>query len=204
MKKHLYRKLSMSMALLLTSCFSLGSVMAEPAELTPKAWYEISEDIIIVQLPADHAGGYEWDYEISDPEKLEMLSVEYTVREAPEGKEIPEKTDIPEETEPTEEVRPAEETEKPAEEINAFENAFDSETRHEMPDETYIASFQVPEGQSGEVTLTLSYYGETEGEEPLRVCSLQLKIAEDGAIEAISSEQNNTDVYEEPAAENAE
>lgn len=204
MKKHIYRKLSLSMAMLLTSCLSFGSAMAEPAEPTLKAWYEISEDIVIIELPADNTGGYEWDYEISDPEMLEVLSVEYTVREAPEEKEIPEETEPTEETEPVEEADPIEETEKPADEINAFENVFDSEAKHEMPGETYVASFQVPEGQSGEVTLTLSYHGETEGEAPLRVCSLQLNIAEDGAIEVVSAERNNNEVIEEPAAESAE
>lgn len=204
MKNHIYRKLSLSMAMLLTSCLSLGSAMAEPAEFTPKAWYEISEDIVTIELPADNAGGYEWDYEISNPELLEMLSVEYTVREAPEEKEIPEATEPTEAAEPAEEAESAEETEKPAAEINAFENVFDSEARREMPGETYVASFQVPEGQSGEVTLTLSYHGETEGEAPLRVCSLQLNIAEDGAIEVVSAERNNNEVIEEPAAESAE
>lgn len=189
MKKHNYRRFSLSMAMLLTACLSFGTAHAEPvSERTPKAWYEISEDIIIVHLPADNADGCEWDYELSNPDLLELLSVEYAENERPEENAIPEDADF---------------TEKAFEEALP-EELSDGALRANRPGETYIASFQAAEGQTGDCTLTLSYFGEQEDSEPLRTCILNLTISAEGEISVVSAEQSGGEFHLEAPEETPE
>lgn len=179
MKNHIYRKLSLSMAMLLTAYLSFGGAIAETAD-TPIAenWYEITENIVIVELPADNAEGYEWDYEISNPDMLELLSLEYAETETPDDAALS-----------------GEENESVSE-SDTFENAFSEEDAPEYPGETYVASFKLAEGQTGDVTITLSYHGENEGESPLRVCTLQLSVDTDGEISVVSAEQVDGEIPE--------
>ena len=48
-------------------------------EQDPEAdWCELTDNVLTVQLPEDLSTGYRWDFEISDPEVLEMLTQEST------------------------------------------------------------------------------------------------------------------------------
>ncbi len=53
----------------------------QPAE---EAWYELDEEsrVLTVRLPANPTTGYEWNFNISDPAALELLTMEYTGDEA--------------------------------------------------------------------------------------------------------------------------
>lgn len=55
----------------------------QPAE---EAWYELDEEsrVLTVRLPANPTTGYEWNFDISDPAALELLTMEYTGDEADE------------------------------------------------------------------------------------------------------------------------
>ena len=48
-------------------------------EQDPEAdWCELTDNVLTVRLPEDLSTGYRWDFEISDPEVLEMLTQEST------------------------------------------------------------------------------------------------------------------------------
>ena len=48
-------------------------------EQDPEAdWCEVTDNVLTVRLPEDLSTGYRWDFEISDPEVLEMLTQEST------------------------------------------------------------------------------------------------------------------------------
>lgn len=74
--------LILTMALLMTIC-----VWTQAEPVTPTSLYELSEgqDVLTVRLPANETTGYQWDFEISNPELLELITSEYTGDEAAEG-----------------------------------------------------------------------------------------------------------------------
>lgn len=51
-----------------------------------EAWYELDEglSVLTVRLAANATTGYEWSYEFSDPEALEMITMEYAADETGE------------------------------------------------------------------------------------------------------------------------
>lgn len=69
--------LSLALALLfiLTSC---AVAYAEQEQAEPD-WYELdeNEEVLTIRLPANLTTGYEWTFEISDPEALELVTQEY-------------------------------------------------------------------------------------------------------------------------------
>ena len=74
--------LILTMTLLVVIC-----VWAQAESETPTSLYELSEgqDVLTVRLPANETAGYQWDFEISDPELLELITSEYAPDEAAEG-----------------------------------------------------------------------------------------------------------------------
>lgn len=64
--------------LVLAMALACVSGVAETAAET-EAWYSLNEDedVVTVRLPANATTGYEWTYEISNPERLKVVSAEY-------------------------------------------------------------------------------------------------------------------------------
>ena len=62
----------------------LASCMSAYAQEAPSTWYELSEDetVLTVRLPANTADGFKWDFEISDPDAFEFVTMEYVEDEA--------------------------------------------------------------------------------------------------------------------------
>lgn len=178
MKKRFNQKVALSLLLMLVSCTAFASEI--PMEEKP--WYEISENLLILQLPVVDSESCEWNYEISDPTILDLLSIEYEDTSEPEF------------------------TENSVTE-NADEAVSDADIADDVADDapasigqTCIASFEAIDGQTGEVTLTMTCSGEYENDPPVHTCILQLSISEDG-IEVISAEQSASEAPEESVVE---
>lgn len=73
------KPLSMILALLLALAFGAAAYAEEAAP-----WYELDEadEVLTVRLPANPTTGYEWTFEISDSEALELVTQEYVQDEA--------------------------------------------------------------------------------------------------------------------------
>lgn len=72
-----------SLITLLVLCFvSIFSVSAMAAE----SWYEITDGVLTLRL--DTAKGSRWDFEISDPACLELITMEYVIEEGEEAKSV--------------------------------------------------------------------------------------------------------------------
>lgn len=73
-------------ALLALVALVLAAIPAYAREEQPaeEAWYELDEEsrVLTVRLPANPTTGYEWNFDISDPAALELLTMEYTGDEA--------------------------------------------------------------------------------------------------------------------------
>ena len=163
---------------MLASC----TAFAVEIPMEEKPWYEISENLLILQLPVVDSESCEWDCEISDPTIMDLLSIEYKDVAEPGFSEntVTENAD--------EAVPDADNANDVADDIPAFTG------------QTCIASFEAIEGQTGEVTLTMTCNGEYENDPPVRTCILQLSISEDG-IDVISAEQSDPETPEEPVVE---
>jgi len=66
------KRLWLAVLVLTIALFCCMSAYAEEAD---SAWYELSADetVLTVRLPANSTTGYEWNFEISDPEILELV-----------------------------------------------------------------------------------------------------------------------------------
>lgn len=72
-----------SLITLLVLCFvSIFSVSAMASE----SWYELSDGVLTLRL--DTAKGSRWDFEISDPAFLELITMEYVIEEGEEAKSV--------------------------------------------------------------------------------------------------------------------
>jgi len=74
--------LGLTLMLLLAACAGAQAESGAPVDL-----YELDEDqcVLTVRLPANATTGYQWDFEISNPELLELIASEYVADEAAQG-----------------------------------------------------------------------------------------------------------------------
>ena len=65
--------------LFLILTFVVASCASVYAQELPRAWYELDEqeEVLTITLPDNATTGYEWDFVISDPEALELATMEY-------------------------------------------------------------------------------------------------------------------------------
>ena len=178
MKKRFNQKVLLSLLLMLASC----TAFAVEIPMEEKPWYEISENLLILQLPVVDSEYYEWDCEISDPTILDLLSIEYEDVAEPEFTENSMTENV------NKAISDADNTNNVTDDAPAFIG------------QICIASFEAVNGQTGEVTLTMTCNGEYENDPPVHTCILQLSISEDG-IEVISAEQSAPETPEEPVVE---
>lgn len=84
MRKWIALTLAMLLVLMLPAYTCAWALAETPVHQNE---YELSEDdtVVTVRLPANETTGYSWDFEISDPSLLELVTCEYVPDEAPEG-----------------------------------------------------------------------------------------------------------------------